>query len=364
MGTAAAWGDNSHAVQVRATLYPPTTGSPELAPFGTDPVDLALTSGTVVWDAADTWRTTATLDVPFDLDIWQLVKDFSAARIFLYVDAVQPDGSVVPYPLTGPMVVRRTAVTRPEDRISLDLASEASIVQDLQFTADYQLPALPAADQIKGLILDALPAAAFNVSAGGPGLISTADEGTGRWAAVEAVADYGALEVWQDVDGLFVIRAQPVFDPVPVDSLAVGAGGNIVQSFSDFDRDTFANAYAIRAEWVDAGATQHAYGIVYNNDASTGTQWGGPAGNKVATDFERLQLSNAACQQIAARRLRRSIGHGRGVRVTCPLRPWLRPGDPISVELPTGGVQVQTVQRAAHDLAALTSTIDTRLLPE
>jgi hypothetical protein len=145
----------------------------------------------------------------------------------------------------------------------------------------------------------------------------------------------------------------------------VGAGGNIIDSFSDFDRDTFANAYAVRSAWIDAnGQTDYAYGIVYNTDPSTGTQWDGPAGNRVQIDVEDIKLTDAEAQQIAARRLRRAVGHGRGVRVTVPLRPWLIPGDPVSVELPTGGVQVHTVQRVSHDLSGLTTTVDTRLIPE
>jgi hypothetical protein len=172
------------------------------------------------------------------------------------------------------------------------------------------------------------------------------------------------LEVWQDTDARFVIRAQPVQEATPVDNLLVGAGGNIIVSSSDFNRDTFANAFAVRATWIDAnGQTDYGYGIAYNTDPATGTQWGGPAGSRVEVEVTSQKLTDAECQQIAVRRLRRSLGHGRGVRVTCPIRPWLKPGDPVAVDLPTGGTQVHTVQRVQHDFPAFTTTVDTRLLP-
>jgi len=150
-----------------------------------------------------------------------------------------------------------------------------------------------------------------------------------------------------------------------VDSLLVGRGGNITQSSSDFNRDTFANAYAVKAAWINSnGQTDNSYGIAYNTDPASPTRWDGPAGNRVEVDVSNIKLTNTECQQIAVRRLRRSLGHGRGVRVTCPIRPWLRPGDPVSVDLPTGGTQVHTVQRVQHDFPAFTTTVDTRLLPE
>jgi len=328
-------------------------------------VPLAIAGGSVTWDAGDTWRTSASLTLPFDLATWQLVKDYSQSRIRVEIGCVQPTGVVVPVKITGTMVIRRATVARPEDTIDLALASEASIVDDLRFTADTVYPAGTGPAIVKALITAALPAAVFNEAASGPGLTGQANAGASRWTSVEAVADYAALEVWQDTDARFVIRAQPHASSSPVDSLEVGASGVIIDSSSDFDRDKFANAYAIRSAWINSnGQTQYAYGIVYNTDPATGTQWGGPAGNKVRTDVEAIEMSDVEAQQIAVRRLRRAIGHGRGFRLSCPLRPWLQPGDPVSVELPTGGVQVQTVQLVTHDLTALTSTIDTRLLPE
>jgi hypothetical protein len=349
----AAWANNPHAITVSAVLTPPSAPG----------VALDVVGGQVVWDAGDTWRTSATLDVPFTLDTWQLVKDYSAARIEVSTGCVQPNGTVVDVALSGPLVVRRAAVTRPEDLISLTLASEASLVDDLRFTADTTYPASNAPDKIIALITDALPLAQFSILGSGPGLAGESNAGSSRWEAVEAVADYAALEVWQDTSGVFIIRPQPVQEATPVDVLAVGPGGNIIESFSDFDRDNFANAYAVRSAWINSnGQTDYAYGIVYHTDPTSDTRWDGPAGNRVQVDVTNVQLTDAECQQVAVNRLRRALGHSRGVRVTVPLRPWLKPGDPISVELPTGGVQVHTLQRAAHDLTGLTTTIDTRLL--
>ena len=349
------WADQPNTVTIKATCTPPASAAFDLAPV----------SGSVTWDAADRWRTSAQLVVPFELAVWQAVKDFSQALIRVEAGCVLPSGAVVPVPLSGPLVVRVTAVSRPEDTITLTLASQASTVDDLRFTADTAYPAGDGGTKIKALITAALPSATYNQSANGPGLAGESNAGSGRWSAVEAVADYAALEVWQDTDDRFVIRAQPVQTGSPVDELKVGAAGNLIQSSSDFNRDTFANAYAVRSAWVNSnGQTDYAFGIAYNNVASDPLRWGGPAGSVVQSDVENLKLTNAECQQIAVQRLRRTLGHGRGVRVTCPIRPWLRPGDPISVELPTGGVQVHTVQRVEHDLAAFTTVIDTRLLPE
>jgi Concanavalin A-like lectin/glucanases superfamily len=348
------WGNNPNAAELDVVLTPPSAA----------PVTLSPVSASVVWDAGDTWRTSGTVTVPFELDVWQLVKDYSLATVQLSVGLVQPDGSTQPQWISGPMVVRRAAVSRPEDTITIELASQASLVDDLRFTVDTPYPGGVAATQIQGLIIAALPGATFNVTGGGPGLAGEGNAGTSRWQAIETIADYAALEVWQDTDARFVIRAQPVQEATPVDNLLVGAGGNITVSSSDFNRDTFANAFAVRATWIDAnGQTDYGYGIAYNTDPATGTQWGGPAGSRVEVEITSQKLTDAECQQIAVRRLRRSLGHGRGVRVTCPIRPWLLPGDPIAVDLPTGGTQVHTVQRVQHDFPAFTTTIDTRLLP-
>jgi hypothetical protein len=354
-GITASWANNPNAVTLTAQLTPPGQAAVTLSPV----------SASVVWDAADTWRTSGTVTVPFELSVWQLVKDFSLGVVTLTCGLVQPNGSVISQKVSGPLVVRRASVSRPEDTITIDVASQASIVDDLRFTAETPYPAGVAAVQIQALITAALPAATFNVTGGGPGVAGEGNAATSRWEAIETIADYAALEVWQDTDARFVIRAQPVYNAIPVDNLLVGAGGNITVSSSDFNRDTFANAYAVRSSWIDAnGQTDTGYGIAYNTDPATGTQWGGPAGNRVEVDVTSQKLTDAECQQIAVRRLRRSIGHGRGVRVTCPIRPWLVPGDPIAVDLPTGGTQVHTVQRVQHDFPAFTSTIDTRLLPE
>jgi hypothetical protein len=351
----ASYANNPRAVDFTVTLTPPASAAVVL-----DPIDAGI-----VWDAADTWRCTATLTVPFTQATWDLVKDYSQAKVSMVVGLVAPSLAVASHTVTPPLVIRRAAVSRPEDTIRLDLASQASTVDDLRFDADTTYAGADGPTQIRNLILAAIPTAVFDTQATGAALPATSNAGQSRWAAVEAIADNAHLEVWQKPDGAFMIRDQPLQSAVPVDTLAVGQGGVIIESSSDFNRDTFANGYAVRAVWVESNSqTGYAYGSAFDLDPASPTRWGGPAGNRMEADAEAIQLTDAECGRLAASRLARSLGHGRGVRLSCPLRPWLYPGDPVAVELPTGGVQLHTVQRVQHDLPAMTTTVDTRLLPD
>ncbi len=347
-----AWADNPRRIDLDARL---------VLPAG-DPVPLAVAAGAVTHDWSDAWRSTATLSLPWDPAVWDVVREWQTPRVEIDAVCVLPSGAREAVRLFGGYV-RDAGTRRPDDRIDLAAASAASLVADLPFTAAYASPAGPSAvTVIRALVDGVLPGLTWDARADGAAVAVGADVGDARMPVVEQLADAAGLDVYPDPYGVWRVERQAA-DPVlpAVDVLQVGANGNVIDSGSDYARDAFANGYAVRAEWTDAGGVaRSAVGTAYDSDPASLTRWGGPAGMRMRVARESGPLDAASCTLVAAARLRRALGAGRGARVAVPLRPWLFPRDTVAVVLPFGGPRNQVVHRVAHDLAAMTTTVDTR----
>lgn len=353
-GWRAAWSDNPHQLRVAARVLPADGG---------DPLELPLVSGTVTHDAGTGWRTQATMAAPYSDQLWEAVRGWAAPRVQVDCELVAPTGAATAVRLLD-AGVRWAGVARPAQLVELRAASDAALVSDQPLTEPWAAaPGADGADQLRALITAALPGALFTQTATAPlGGTVEGQPAQDRWQLVEQVADAAGLQVHQrQADRRWVIEQQPRMPGgQAVDTLATGLAGNVASSGSEYDRDALANGYAVHATWVEAGgAARTATGFAYDTDPASPTRWGGPAGRRMQVDTQPGPLDAAACQALAAQRLYRRLGAGRGAQLVVPLRPWLMPGDPVKVSLPYAGA-LQLVQVVTHDLAALTTAVATR----
>lgn len=325
-----------------------------LAPNGAVVVDdLPVAAGQIVREEGRHPRTEANVDVPTSAVPALLDQAYLPAgnRLQLQYRIAPSPGWVT----VADVDLVASAIARPEDMWTLAGADRSAriAVDDL---ARGNMPVFGGdtyANTITALVHRTF--ASDPVSATGPATTLTVPSKYGGdvvdgdpWRLADALAAEAESEVFYTTARTVVIRPIPTAG-TPVDALAVGAGGNITGYTLNHELgyNHVAVAYvnsasgqvAVRGTWTDT-----------RTDSPTSLQRIGSRvtlGKVIRADSAPTQ---AAADAAAAALGLRSAGRARSAEVRHPTRPWLEPGDTVSVTFLGGPTEDMVVRSVGIDL--------------
>lgn len=349
----------SHEQSFTAAAYP-ATGAP---------IPLNVDGGMVQWDESSSPRVTARLTLPADLNHADLARldPRTNVRVKMSAGYRLPSGAWDTHQIAD-LGLRKRTLKRPENVITLDLASDEALVIDAgegwyrfgYFTYDVPSAATAIRWHIESA-LDGTPAA-------GPSIIDTTPAGTpitipvprDYWDAIVDLADSIDADVYDNGDRIFRIAPRPKAGPSAA-QLATGPLGTITDSTATLDREPFANTVIVLHEWTDPTTLDQAIipGIA---SLPPGHPWSANVtGHKRRVIRRDTPTDSTRAAAAATTILRRSAERARSYTLTAPAMWWLRPGQTVTVQLPTGDQERHITARIEFDLTDRSMTIETRL---
>ncbi|MDQ3578540.1 MAG: DUF5047 domain-containing protein, partial [Actinomycetota bacterium] len=212
----------SHATDLRATVFSPTLGAREVG----------LSDGEVVADSRSQVRRTAT--VVADPRLWpaspiDLLAPYGSEMIIEY-GIVLRNGSTQWVPL-GRFRLNDVERERPRtDGLTVQLVDRSAAVADDRLDAPIQTVAgALTVTEIRRLITEALPDVTVLDRTGSTQIAAVLEIQRDRWAdGVEKLSDALAAETFFDPVGVGVIRPQPTLADAEAWELTTGARGTII----------------------------------------------------------------------------------------------------------------------------------------
>jgi hypothetical protein len=140
-------------------------------------------------------------------------------------------------------------------------------------------------------------------------------------------------------------------------SFTVGTGGTLTSSETSLSRKLFGNTVLVKYSWYD-GDQRTAFGYA---EVTSGPLAVSAVGRKVIErEYERKGTA-AQAKASAAALVRRAITRGRSMSLEFEHAPfWLRPGQTITVQLPTGPQERHLVSRVDFDIPSGRGHVRTR----
>lgn len=322
---------SSHQVQYRASASPP--GADASATLD------ALTGGTITTDSKSQVRRKARIDVA-DPTMWTtnpggLLSPFGS-EVFVEYGIVIPRQGVEWVPLIhGP--VQDLSGGRPSTAaIPVSVSDRSQTVADDRLTYTRQTSGTNTYYQdIRTLIAESVPGAQFVIETSNERIAPSIEIDQNRWSdGVEKLADAGALEVYADATGRFVIRDTPTVDDNPVWVVDEGDTGVLIKANWSLTRDRVYNAVLARGQRADG--TPPVSALVVDDDANSPTRWGGPFGEKLRYFTSPLLTTVEACEAAGRSILARVKGIAATVELEILTNPALEGGDVVELRLLDG----------------------------
>jgi hypothetical protein len=158
------------------------------------------------------------------------------------------------------------------------------------------------------------------------------EAGSDHMATVFDIADR-ASDLWVYDDGTrkFHIRDRAKLGK-SAHNLTVGANGTIFTSSTTMSRENWANVTFVRHKWqTEAGNEKKRTGVAI----ASGFNFS--AGRRMMTIDRDRPASAESAKKSADSILKRTLSRGRTFELEAHSAYWLRPGDTVTVTLPTGG---------------------------
>lgn len=182
--------------------------------------------------------------------------------------------------------------------------------------------------------------------------------GTDYWSLMADAAARTDTRVFCNEYGIWQVTRRVDKAGTPIHRLAVGEGGTITDSTADLNRDAWYNAVLLEYRWTDAQRVEH---VVHGRALAQGAKYGVDAvGHK--THYERIErpVTEYAAGVAARAKLRTLLSRGRSRTITAAAAYWLRPGDTVEVQLPTGDPELHIVQSIRFNPLVGLMTVTTR----
>ncbi|ONI63902.1 hypothetical protein ALI44B_04560 [Leifsonia sp. ALI-44-B] len=257
-------------------------------------------------------------------------------------------------------------VSRPQNTMELVGQSDERVLMDFgSGVTDTAIPtSAEAFSAIRSLIWASIPnAPTADDSTRATGWVGAEPivikAGDNSMAAILDIADR-AGDLWVYDDGLrtWRITKRPTLVGKPKLALKVGVDGTIITAQTGVGRKDFANSVLVRHTWRDANKVDQV--VQGYADVMSGPYSVGAIGRKLMV-VERDYAGTTATAQAAARSLvRRAVSRGRSLTIEAIAAYWLRPGDTISIQLPTGPEELHLIAAVHFEQPSGLMTIETR----
>ncbi|WP_163187027.1 hypothetical protein [Cellulosimicrobium sp. SL-1] len=322
-------------------------------------LDLVTATVTIDEDATPRFTFNGAVGLVEDQAFLDLLDPRKGTRLRVEVGYRYADRKTEIAPLCD-LVLTERVVRRPQNDITLVAQSDERIVMD-QVAASY-FPVGTSKTRAVYQLMSQGHSQPVNVLASG--LMGTLVEELrveygGTWDALRSLIDNASAEAYHDGLTGFFVRPQAVHSGASKATLATGRSGTITASEAAIDREGFANYIVVIFSWRDDdGTDQTVRGIAEQVDGPYGTTTVGRVG--LVHEVERRGSAGEAYGQ-ALGILYRTLSRGRRLHVEdSAARYWLRPGDGITVRLPTGNAERPIVSRVTFNLPQGSMSIHTR----
>lgn len=330
---------------------------------GIDPFRLDVINGNVTWAEDTTPHVEANLTcrVPDDQDTLDALDGRLNRRLTISAGYRVPGVSETH--AVADLGLYQRIVRRPDNTMLIRAVSDEQAVLDYQPVTGSRTydDGSDGGAAIRDLIRWAVPGATVEVTASGTFVASgdslLINREDNLWNAVQDIADRIGAWVRHDGLGTFQVVPQPVNAGSASAMLAVGVGGTITASEATLGRDSWGNTVAVTYSWFD-GEQRTAYGYA---EVTSGPFAVAAVGRKViAVTIERKGTA-AQAKAAAASMLTRAVTRGRALSVEFEHAPlWVRPGQTVTVGLPTGPQARQLVSRFDLDIPSGRGHMTTR----
>lgn len=332
-------------------------------------IPLEVDAATLTWDESRAPRVSASLScrVPTDQDVLDLLDPRTGVRIQITAGYVSTAG-VSDVHLLADLGLRSRRVSRPGNQLQLDAASdEALVIDGSAVQTVVKEPAEVLA--ILRCFVQALPSARVVID---PRVGMAASEPvdmdsvTDLWSTIDDLADRVDADVYDDGLRTFQVVPRPELASTSAATIKVGANGTLISSDATISRDAWFNSVHLDYAWkvqVDKDTTRDVYAL------GLATQYTGPFGTdgnyggnrRVYYERREVPTTGAGAQRAAEALLRRMLSRGRSYSISAVSALWLRAGDTITVQLPTGAQARHLVAAVTFDLVAGSMDVTTRL---
>jgi hypothetical protein len=249
-------------------------------------------------------------------------------------------------------------VTRNDDgSVSARIDDLAADVVGVRFEQPRSSDQVPVTSEIRRLISEALPAAAFGtddvVDADTPKL--TWDEDRGK--ALDDLAGAVGGRWYALGNGDFVVRRFPYDVGTVVQTVADGPGGLLISGAPAISRDGAANSVTVVVERFDGGEPFTV--TARDNSPTSPTRWGGPFG--MITRVIKVQTPLTQGQAVTLARAELNAATALSSRWTVSMVPdyTLEPGDTVRLKS-RGDNDVQLIDSITYPLGPGTMNLNTR----
>jgi hypothetical protein len=272
------------------------------------------------------------------------------------------------------LILTDRQVDRPNNTMRLTAESEERILMEdgvgqvgMAFG-----PEAEAHTAIQRLIRRAVPEAVFQdagvrgygwVSAEEPFIVAPGDD------ALQAVLEIGdrAGDRWVYNDGsVWRVRERPELAETAKAHLSVGETGNILSSQAGLSREDWYNAVLVRHEWTTEDEVD---GKTVRTDRSAegwATIKTGPfdirdVGMKTFKVVRNYAGDQNTAERAAESLLKRTVTRGRSMDIEAVSDETLRPGDTVTIQLPTGPLETHLVSSITFNRPGQAMNISTRV---
>jgi hypothetical protein len=275
------------------------------------------------------------------------------------------DGTLDVKPLAD-LGLRWRGIRRPSNETGLTASSDEARAQDRRRAEATGLPVFTGLNAAVQWFADyaMYPETATVVSdfTAATGAVSVAGMeaavGTTMWDPMEDAAARTGKWLYCTADRIWRIRARPEVGGMPKHTLTVGKWGTIFGSESTLDRTGWANQSIVEYAWTDAvGASQKVYGRA---KVTAGPYSVDNVGYCTDHKVYNMPATQAQADATAATRVRSLVTRGRGLSLEAHAAYWLRPGDTITVQLPTGPAEDHIIKSIKFRPVAGSMAIETR----
>lgn len=342
-------------VLTSVTLLPAT--GPEVA--------LEIVNGTVTFDedSSPYVRCNLQMAVPESQALLDALDPRKGARIRIDVGYAVP-GRTESHTLATLRLFERT-VNRPDNTMNLIALSGELVIQEQTplLNDRVYVPGQLAGPVIEDLIRWTVPTPTINRTLGDVAFIDAGDtfpvtRGSSIWSAIQNIADRAGALVFEDGLGVWNIIPQRTLAGSASASLRVGPGGTITGSQTVLSRDEFYNTVLVKYAWNDGEPrTAFGYAEVTSGDLSVAV-----AGRHSKTVVIERSGTAAQAAEAARQMLYRAASRGRQMSLEVGRALfWLRPGQTVTVQLPTGPQERHLVSRVEFDIPSGTMNLRTRV---